>query len=250
MNKDLIDFHLSCKDEYNFLLNEFNLLFFGYGNKENVLSELFPEALQFNLRFYSLNEIISEICENNNLKAISFEEIDKKLHKKKLSLILILYNFNFSIFNNLHKFKNLKVIGTIENLNFDFTTADMHRNNFIFRDITTFEDYAEDIAYSEILENKTENLKTILSNLTEKSKLIFKELLQIGNCNLNTLFNKVKKELFLSKTTSLIELIREFTDHKVLKISGNDITINLNKTEIAEILAYLKSSSDQPTETS
>lgn len=241
MNEKLINFHLSCKDEYFAILEQFNILFYGYGSKENVLSLLFPDAFIFNMRFSSVASIITDILEElpYGSKIKTLKELDKLLEDKKIYCILNNFDFSCTEFQELN---SIKIIGTVENLNFEFTQEDLIKYNFIFRDLTTFENYNEDIVDSEILDNKIQNVKLIIGNLSAKPKFVFKELLKIGNCTANLLFNNVKKSLFLSKIQSLIELLREFTDHKIIKITGNAITVNLTILERESIAEYMKDS--------
>ena len=72
----------------------------------------------------------------------------------------------------------------------------------------------------------------ILENVPTKSKIIFCNLLSLGNCFLNDLFDKVKKPLIISKKQTIIELLSEFIDHQIVKIVNNiNLTLNLNKAE-------------------
>ena len=242
MNKSLLDFHRGCKEEYETILTHFNLLFYGYGNKEDILLELFPNAHIFNMRFCSVDSILEEASESlmKNKRAKTIQELDlylKSKHKKALFIILN-FDFNLRMFENL---ESISLIGTIEIIDIDFDQNDILKFRFILRDLTTFEDYTDDITNSEIVNNKVQNVKLIFGNLSNKPKIVFLKLLELGSCPLNTLFDSIKTLLFLSKIQTLLDLLREFVDHKIIKISNgnNRITLNLNESERKNLMEIL-----------
>lgn len=241
LNKKLLSFHLNCQDEYNTLLNDYNLLFYGYGNKETIISQLFPSSLVFNMRFSSIDSIIEECEQNltNNKKFSTLKDLDSFLTKKCKKMIFALLNFDFNCteFENL---KSIKIIGTIEDIEFTFTQNDLLKYNFILRDLTTFEDYTDDIIHFDVIDDKIQNAKMVIGNLSPKPKIVFTELLKLGNCSVNTLFDGVKSLLFLSKIQTLLDLLREFIDHKIIKLVGNNISINLTESEKKSVLEILE----------
>lgn len=237
MRNCLREFHENCKYEYEELLKHFNIVFYGYGNKESLLKTMFPYAIRFNMRFSTLRSIVEDLIllgygSKSNSK---IKDIDNWLKMKKTKITLILFNFDFECrdFENL---TNIRLIGTLENIDCNLEMKDLEAYNFIFRDLTTFEDYNEDIIDMELSSNNVLNVTMILKNLSSKSKLAFIELLKIGNCEIESFFNKVKKPLFIMKTSTLIDLLREFVDHKVIKIHENKIRILLSNEEKKKIL--------------
>lgn len=241
MNKELLKFHMSCKKEFTTLSNNFNLLFYGYGNKEKILKALFPKAKKFNMHFSSLKSIVEDLLldgfgDNANS---TIKDIDEWLESKNKILQLILFNFDFEIkeFSNL---KNIKIIATVENINFKFELEDLEEFNFIFRDLTTFEDYEDEIIDIELTENKVQNVIMVYNNLSFKSKAVFKALLKLGNCTITNLFDNIKKELFITTQTSLVELLKEFVDHKIIKIQENMVVLFLSKTDMKTVLESIE----------
>jgi len=236
-NSNLLDFHKRCIQEYNFLLESFNVLFYGYGCKKKLLSEMFPDAKIFNMLFYSPKSIADDLAlEGYYSKAnASIMKIDEHLYEKGQSLLLILLNFtlNESEFKNL---KAMKIIGTIENINFRFEFADLVGYNFILRDLTTFENYNEETMDMEIETSNVASVLSILSNLSEKSRFVFLELVKIGNCPTSQLFDAVKKTLMLNKISTVTDLLSEFVDHNVIKFSKGIIEINVNAEDRKKIL--------------
>ena len=228
---NLINFHLKLKLEYLHILDHFNLLFYGYGCKQRILKDLFPQGYIFNMKYQTLSDIMEElilqgITTNNNIYTL-----DDELSLKGITLILICINFNFKI-HEFQQLRNIKIIGTIENIDISFSRYDLEKFNFILRDLTTYENYTEEVINIDLYSNKITNVIMILENVPTKSKIIFCNLLSPGNCFLNDLFDKVKKPLIISKKQTIIELLSEFIDHQIVKIVNNiNLTLNLNKAE-------------------
>ncbi|KAM0680726.1 hypothetical protein GINT2_000999 [Glugoides intestinalis] len=239
-NNELLKFHESCRDDYKILLEHFNILFYGYGNKERILEALFPDAIKFNMLFSTQKSICEDLVLQGYGKRAdsSIKDIDSWLGEEKKDLQLIITNFQFDewVFTGL---KNIKIIGTIESIDIKFDLTSLEDFNFIFRDLTTFEDYEDDIINIELFNNKVQSVQMILSNLSTKARTTFKELLLFEACTLNELFNKVKKDLFLTKPASLIDLLREFIDHKIIKIQDGRIKTILNKTERKTVMEFI-----------
>lgn len=243
MGNDLRTFHEKCKFEYTELLKHFNIMFYGYGNKEPLLKCMFPNALRFNMRFSTLRSITEDLILQGYGNKINstIKDIDRWLKLKKTKILLILFNFDFEC-HDLENLTNIRLIGTIENLDTSFEMKCFEAYNFILRDLTTFEDYDEDIIDMELSSNTVLNVTMILKNLSPKSRLAFIELLKIGNCEIENFFNNVKKPLFLTKTSTLLDLLREFVDHKVIKIQENKIRVLLSNDEKKKILDTVSNS--------
>ncbi|ORD95094.1 origin recognition complex sub 2 [Enterospora canceri] len=236
MNK-LLDFHLSCKDEYAMLLKKYNILFYGYGCKQNILKQLFPNTNIFNFRFQKTSNIIEELMLEGITTHNNIYDIDNELAESGNVLTLIILNFNFSAFEFVN-LKNIRIIGTLENIDFAITKQDIEQFNFIYRDLTTFENYAEETIDIDLYFSKTTNALMVLESVSKKSKMIFCNLLKIGDCYLNQLFNAVKIRLMISKKQMIVDLLNEFVDHGIVKIiGGTNLTINLNKKDRMELLA-------------
>ncbi|ELA42552.1 uncharacterized protein VICG_00304 [Vittaforma corneae ATCC 50505] len=237
MKSKLLKFHESCAQEYNELLKHFNLLFYGYGCKEKILERLFPKAKRFNMRFSSPKSIAEDLLLQGygSSPESTINDIDNWLASRGMMLCLVLLNFRVEN-REFSSLKNIKIIATIESIDIKFELEDLETFNFIFRDLTTFEDYEEDTIDIELLENRVQNVLMVLNNLSAKSKAAFKALLKQGSCTTHTLYDAVKKDLFLTKSASLIDLLKEFVDHKIIKIHENRIIIFLNKQEVKKVL--------------
>ena len=165
----------------------------------------------------------------------TLEDIDGWLMEKKKTICLILLNFCFDRkeFANL---SNIKIIGTIENIDIKVELEELETFNFIFRDLTTFEDYEDEIMGADLEESKVQTVLMILGNLSDKSKAVFRALLKLGSCTIRVLFDSIKRELFIAKSMSMVELLKEFIDHKIIKIQENRIILHLNEQEKIKLL--------------
>lgn len=237
MNVELMKFHKSCKSEFKEILRDFNILFYGYGCKEAILTKLFPDAKQFNMWLFSPKAVAEDLLtwgigdESNS----TIRDIDEWLRSRNKTLTLIL--FNFSLENKeFSGLKNIKLIGTIESIDFSFELDDLVTFNFILRDLTTFENYVEETINIELYDSRVQNALLVLKNLPAKTKLVFKRLLGLNTRTTATLFEAVKKELFLVKYSSLLPHLHEFIDHKIIKINESKITVNLTKDDIKALL--------------
>ena len=238
---ELLNFHLSCKDEYIELIKHFNLLFYGYGCKEELLKQIFPSAIVFNCNLMSLQVIWEEIYYEfaENKKTVSLAALDDFLFKEKRTVILILLNFNFDYycFSNL---KAIKIIGTIESIDINYSMEDIEKFNFIFRDLTTFLDYTDDILGFTLNNSKVTNAFTVYKSVAFKCQKIFKTIIDKCITTIPDLFNNVKKELLLTKKIQIKPFLAEFIENKILKMEGDKISIMLNKTEIEKMRTLIK----------
>lgn len=278
----LMQFHLSCKKELNELIKSFNILFYGYGNKKNILKKLFPKALIFNMNYFTLEDVLETInskCNkieftsnnssndstiNNKYNKIKFTSNNSSIDSNKQenknnrnsSINKKRHNSNTSILNTSYvKFTNLKevkinnilifididplhikylpstnTIITLERLNINLSNFP---NNFIMRDLTTYEDYDIDDLYKPV------NHLTVINNVSKNSRIVLYTLLELNKESVlvQELFDLVKKKLFIFKKAPLFELINEFVDHKIIKIIDNEIIqLMVNKKEVAFIL--------------
>lgn len=236
-NKDLLSFHWACHPEFLAILDSFNLLFYGYGCKNKLLGQMFPQAKKFNMKFTTVKDIVEDLLFEglHDKDTTSLKDIDESLRNAGKSVTLILFNFKFSdtVFKDL---KAIRIIATIENIDFGFETKDLLEFNFILRDLTTFENYTEELIDIDLTSSAADNAFSIHRNLSNRSKLLFIELLKLGNCTIGQIFDGVKKTLMITKQSAVIDLLHEFIDHNIIKIAENSIKINLKKDEIAQVL--------------
>lgn len=238
MNSELLKFHNSCKSEYNYLIDHFNIMFYGYGCKTDLLINFFPDAKIYDLNLYKLQDIVEDLVisiYHQPKKNVTIHDIDLKLSKSKKKLIMILLNFDFNL-SDLKGLKNIKLVGTIENIDFTFDKDDLLDLNFILRDLTTFISYEENSLAIDIQASKIHTAKMVFESLPNKSKQIFKAILSSESRSINHIFEKVKIPLMITRKTILLDALKEFFDHKIIKLKDNDvITINLTKDEIKEL---------------
>lgn len=239
MENDLTSFHLACRPEFTALLRHFNLLFYGYGCKASLLASLFPDAKIFNLKLLKITEIAEDLVLGgyHTDPQASIREIDERLTAEGGSLLLVLINFNFDL-TDLQGLKAIRIIGTIENIDFTFDACSIEAFNFIFRDLTTFVNYTDETLGINLFSNRTSSTLMVAKSVPERSRQVFKELLVLGSCSIGDLFNRVKIGLMMTNKKVLIECLNEFVDHGIVKISdGVQLSLNLTKNERASILA-------------
>lgn len=235
--KNYQDFHLKCKDEYNILLSEFNLFFYGYGCKQKMLILLFPNALLINCNFQTLNDLMQELQLQGETTCKNILEFDEELYKNNKTRIIICINFNFS-WVELKNLKAIRIVGTLENIDFSFTQTDIENFNFIFRELTTYENYTDETLGIDLYANKVSSVLQILNVVPKKSQLVFCILLKKGDCFLNTLYEKIKKKLMLTKKQIILDLLHEFVDHGIVKVTNNSLfEIKLNQSEKKKLLS-------------
>lgn len=238
---NLVAFHKSCADEFREILKKFNILFYGFGSKANLLVEIFGEAKIFNMHFHTATSLIDELVISGNFSSQcrTVGSLDKELLERGEEMILILLNFRFDL-PGLADAKAIHLIATIEDTNYSFLMDDILRYNFVFRDLTTFENYTEETADMELRSKKVEDTIQIINNVSQNARRVFYELMKLGNCSSVDLFNKVKVPLMLSRRTSLMNLLVQFVDHEIIKIRDRcQIQIHLNSKERKAVLDFM-----------
>ncbi|AFN83917.1 origin recognition complex subunit 2 [Encephalitozoon romaleae SJ-2008] len=251
MSQNLTDFHLNCKKEYNVLTRSFNILFYGYGSKKPLLKKMFPTAIYLNCRTMGRHEILAEIVDTVRRrsrletqrvsKTSTIKDIDEAIGTRKEKYKLIMANFDFSMleFSGL---KNFAILGTIEGVDIRFSLEDIERFNFIFRDLTTFDPYEEEIIGIHLGATKVEASSRVVSSVPRNSRVVLKEILLCNEdtVSLSELFERTKRKLFLTSKASVLSMISEFIDHGLLKIkNGTEVVVCMSPTEKKEIAKEL-----------
>ncbi|KAH9411435.1 putative origin recognition complex protein [Ordospora pajunii] len=248
MNTKLLDFHLSCRKELNVISRSFNIMFYGYGSKKALLHKMFPSAIHVDCRSTKKNELMKQISKkiwhnllpNCRQAPASIKEIDDAIFGRREKYKLVMVNFDFS-FAEFLELKHFAVLATMENVNVRFGMDDIERFNFVFRDLTTFEPY-EEAADIEIQVLRTGRSMNVVKNVPRNSMIVLREILAIGGekVDMNELFERIKKRLFLTARCSIVPMIAEFIDHGMLRIKNNsEIVISIPPVERKEIVELL-----------
>lgn len=249
----LVSFHKACKEEYNELLEHFNILFYGYGCKKSLLKFLFPKGILINCRMYTLREILEEILRSRVLMELvsslkknrrkhiylSLEGLDDACYKSGIKLTMVFLNFDFKQLLPFKNTRSFKIVGTLEEVYSNLGHREIEDFNFIFRDLTTFVPYYEDIAGTTLVEtpNSVEGMVNIYENVPKKAKFVFLELLKLKkdmkNVYLVDIYNALKKKLLLKDKSECQILLAEFIDHNLIKVKGSEeIVFEFKNTEI------------------
>ncbi|KAI5176143.1 origin recognition complex subunit 2 [Pancytospora epiphaga] len=232
-NTALLDFHISCSQEFDYILKEFNILFYGYGSKHALLELLFPDAIIFNLKLQNLSSVVEDLVLSgyHTKSKATIRDIDEWLGRNKKTLILILINFDFGL-KDLQGLENIQIVGTMESIDMECTLKDIEDFNFLLRDLTTFVDYSDEVLDVEIRSDKVLSVQRVVSNVPQRVATLFRDLVELGSCTINELYNNVKKQMMLTRKDTIENLLREFIDHGIVKIKDNtNIVLNLNKEE-------------------
>lgn len=252
MGSRLVDFHLGCKKELNRLARLFNILFYGYGSKRQLLRTMFPSAIHLDCRAMGRREILAEIVtavgrRSKHLapelaRASTVSEVDAVVGHRKEKFKLVMANFDFSMLD-FACLRNFAVLGTVEHVDIRFSADDVERFNFVFRDLTTFEPYEEEAMGIQVQAARAEASASIVRNVPRNSRAVLKEILQLGSStvDLGELFERVKRKLFLTSKTSILSLLGEFVDHGVLKIrNSTEIVVCMSSAERKEVVKDLE----------
>ena len=253
----LIEFHKKCRKEYGELLEHFNLLFYGYGCKKKVLEFLFPAGIVINGKLHSLKGIMEVILKHVNTIdnfRISGKQrkgnpdailgyIDRKCEDIGTKITLVFLNFDFKELKPFKKMRNFKIIGTIENTSYDFEFSEIDSFNFIFRDLTTFVPYTEEVTDISFPENQSKvgSMAAVYGNVPKKSRFVFLELLKLKRASksvfLADIFSLMKKKLLLKNKNECLVLLSEFIDHRLLKTkSDGEIAFEFRDADIHRFL--------------
>ncbi|KAG0441239.1 hypothetical protein DMUE_1201 [Dictyocoela muelleri] len=295
----ILDFHLSCADELNLLLDSFNILFYGYGDKIPILQKIFPKNILIeNFKTKNLNKAIENELKRiindktHNLNKLNIYDLKSFVENK---CVVIIPNFNFKLeINNINTDNNndininnddnnknntdnsnyintdnsnnnntdiyndnlvdsynqrIRIVGTLDIIDFSFDNLDIRKYNFIFRDLTTF------IPYKFNYKNK--NIDQLIKSVSNKSKNIFLFLLreienksnsekEIGQKSLKNkikvsdFMQALKQKFLISKIKTLKLILSEFIEHKVLDIKNDFLNVKITNNEIKRLLANFK----------
>ncbi|KAF7684655.1 Origin recognition complex subunit 2 [Astathelohania contejeani] len=258
--KTLENFHLRCKKEYNEMIREFNILFYGYGCKEYILSKIFPNTPIFNCNYMNKNDLCDELLGILKKQKINIKDVCKLKYPEVIDGInillekygkyiqIIILNFDFNSLEGFIGKTHIRIIGTLENVKSNITFSHIMDFNFIFRDLTTYRPYLNEIADIKIEEtNKsTQNIINVLNSVSKKSRNIFKLLLEsfidLEAIPLKDIFKIVKKNFLINNYGIFSNLLLEFFDHNILKRDDcENIYINLtveNRKKILENWNY------------
>lgn len=242
----LQNFHVQCADEYSHMLNRFNILFYGYGCKQKLLKKMFPDAYLINCKYQKTSDFLLELQLEGSTECKTIKELDKELMDKHQNMVLICINFDFGFFE-LMDLKAIQIIGTIENIDFKFTSEDIATYNFVLRDLTTYENYTDEIMDIDLYASKVTNALLVFESVPKKAQFVFCVLLKKDDCFLNVLFDKVKKKLMMTKKQAVLDLLHEFIDHGIVKVvNGSLLEIAMpkdDKKKLAEA-EIIKNTSD------
>ncbi|EPR79131.1 origin recognition complex subunit 2 [Spraguea lophii 42_110] len=229
-------FHINAKEEYNLLLEHYNILFYGIGCKISLLQKIFPSAFFYNNleEFADWIENIIGKCNSERKYPDYIYNVKLKLeeYNKIITLVFIDFNYDYNFIS-----PNIRIIGTVEKID---TNIILDPFNFIMRDMTTFKIYKGlehiELQQDDILFVKLEG---IIENIPKKSKNIFLFILKNSEKNkirLKDLLPKIKQEFLIVSPKTLRQSLVEFIDHKIITFGTNEIILKFTVDDKKRIL--------------
>ncbi|CAG8458409.1 1640_t:CDS:1 [Diversispora eburnea] len=257
------------------LKNGFNLCFYGFGSKMEIIDEfakylneqivLRIEGFDPNFNFQTTLELLNDV--NEIVKPNSIRNIENQIthiqkyfsneNREHECLFIIIHNLdgptfrdtqNLNYLAKLVNISNVRLIATVDNINFPMLLDHDRRNkfNFLWHEITTFRSYDKEITHENLCtikkrkNNLTTNLvKGVLSVWNENRRLMFKILAtyQINQYNSttitttqvidgkniitgmerNSLYKKCYEEFIVNGESNFNTFLNDFHYHNVIK---------------------------------
>jgi origin recognition complex subunit 2 len=298
----LTDMHKQHFPQWYFELQSgFNLIFYGYGSKRNLLNE-FAESTLLNGPLIVVNGFFPSITIKDILLKITTGlqsaetatniKIGGQLsdHLKYIcdyfsdssreypSLYIVIHNLDGQNLRNektqtmlsiLANSPNIHLIASIDHINAGLLWDNVKSSkfNWIWHDITTFDDYLVETSFENSLLIRTSELggargaKFVLDSLTSNARGVFKLLaehqlteMEISNMDgkgnesvglsYSQYYQKCRENFFVSSDLALRTELTEFKDHKLIStkktLDGTEIFyIPLDKSTLLSIIEQL-----------
>lgn len=246
MNSELIKFHKKCKKEYTQLSENFNILFYGYGEKESLVKGFFPKAPIFDCKidFKEFIKDLKEFLSEKNKKVNDYEFFSNLETYFKGNKMIIIKNFDVNYIQIFRLTTRIKFIGLIDSYSNSLTELDLKIFQIVQRDLTSFFPYKIADEVLNLEESKVADCILIANNVPVKSYKIFKIILQIKKLKkkveIQHLIEVIKTDFFITNKSSLNNLLSEFYEHNILKKGLDQIIVNLNYSEIDDVILELE----------
>ncbi|KAI5188643.1 hypothetical protein NECID01_0256 [Nematocida sp. AWRm77] len=240
----LLEFHRGSAEEYRELIKDFNIYAYGYGYKVGLLKEIFPGALEVNMRdtepimcARSIYEYFGVPSKENDVKS-ALLHINSATVREESEKIVILCNARKDI---LDRMENVKII-LVQSRGLGISHDEIIQENFVLRDLSTF-----------IFESKTKskistkideiiNVYDCVGPLSQKIfKLVLKTTASKAEFSLRDLFSKEKKKLLIVNYSAFRESLAGFFDAKILTETNGICKLHLPRKDLAEIIGLLDS---------
>ncbi|KAI8981488.1 origin recognition complex subunit 2-domain-containing protein [Pilobolus umbonatus] len=290
----LIAMHKQHFPQWYFELHSgFNLLFYGYGSKRNLLNE-FAQSTLVNGPLIIVNGFFPPLSIKDILLKITAGALEvaaptgqiqdhvsyicnyfSRDDREYESLYLVIHNVDGpnlrnertqNILCSLASAPNIHLVASVDNINaaYLFNNVTATRYNWIWHDVTTFENYLVETSYENTLLMKSGEFGTsrgiqyVLASLTSNARGVFKILAehQLAEMELNNMegkgnesvglsynqyYQQCRQGFFVSSDLALRSELTEFKDHKIISIKktvdGTEIFfIPLDKNTLLNII--------------
>lgn len=242
ISKKLVSFHKEIEEEYNQLIETFNIYAYGYGYKLDVLKDIFPGIFVIDfldaetvMASRSLYEHFSMEPRETDLKK-ALRHINSLIRRDSARPIAILNAKK----DTLDKIENIKVV-LIQHRELYFSLDDLAQYNYVMRDLTTFVFEERKRAGISVKIDETLNIYDCVGSLSRKIfRIILKAAASRAEFSLREIFNKEKKKLLIVNYSSFREALSGFIDSNLLIEKSGIAKLNLNKKELAELISVIE----------
>ncbi|KAI5180359.1 hypothetical protein NEOKW01_0663 [Nematocida sp. AWRm80] len=231
-------FHKENTEEYNSLLDRFNLYLYGYGYKIDMINEVFKDILIVDCleeeqivlsrniyEYYGIEPVESELKST----LIHLDTLVTRENKKTLVLLYVKKDI-------LEGIKNLRLV-VLHHRELYISFDELVEYNYTLRDFSTF--IAEREKRPEGSSKITEvfNVYDCIGPMSQKIfKCVLKAAASKAEFSLRNLFNKEKKKLLLVSFNSFREALLGFFDAGILIETNNICKLSIPKKDLIEIL--------------
>ncbi|KAI5190089.1 hypothetical protein NEMIN01_0874 [Nematocida minor] len=241
ISQKLLSFHRDISDEYQSLIETFNIYAYGYGYKLDILKEVFQSVFVVDfsegetvMTSRNLYEHFEMEPKETDLKR-ALQHISTLVRREDVKPIVLLNAKK----DTLDKIENLKVI-LVQHRELYFSFDDLVQHNYVMRDVTTFifEEKKRGGISTKI--DEALNVYDCVGSLSKKIfRLTLKAAASRAEFSLREIFNKEKKRLLIINYSSFREALSAFIDSHILVERSGMAKLNLNKKELAEIIALM-----------
>lgn len=256
-------------DHWFSLMMRFNLLFYGFGSKIELLrdfakTKLYGKGYVIEVDGFAgqprlMQSAISTLCEIEGTTHKTVEHLNRSLGSCRRSAYIIVHciddecmidNESARILTEISEAPNIYLVASLDRIplwSLNFYTA----MKFYTIQVNTLRLYSQEIGFtmnakSSVVLDSIERYDVVLKTLTETSRVMFSVLAKHqlkgkGGLTASAWQDKTQSELFVRMRDSFNTQVNEFLDHKLIQIKkDSDVyTIPLSNQQIQALLGRL-----------
>lgn len=258
---ELLKFHLARRYELIKLSEKFNFIFYGYGEKKNLLLKMFPGSKVINCLDKTDGDLLQELHEcitgDESPKALGYEKVSERIKemnqhiKNRGDKSVILIHPPISLLLLISDLKNLFILATQDNTDFKYSKRQLVGSKFLMVDLPTFIPYEEvNDAVRAFEKCITSDILKVMLNVPQKSMEVFKEILilcsQAGfkragfKIQLQAFLEVIKEKYLITDVNVVNKHLIEFVEHDFLKRVDGGYSCKFSSADSQEVLELLK----------